>query len=85
LCMPGVRPTRSKWGADPVPLPFRQHLPGESLPDPGQPLPPLSTALLKHQLDSARLRMPPPSKPAAPAKPAALAIESAKTTPKKRK
>ena len=58
-----------KVGAEPVPFPFRQHLPGGGLPDPGQPLPPLNIALVKHQLD--RFRMPPPSKPAAPPKPAA--------------
>ena len=64
----GTSITVKVGGAEPVPFPFRQHLPGGGLPDPGQPLPPLNIALVKHQLD--RFRMPPPSKPAAP-KPAA--------------
>ena len=65
----GTSITVKVGGAEPVPFPFRQHLLGGGLPDPGQPLPPLNIALVKHQLD--RFRMPPPSKPAAPPKPAA--------------
>ena len=66
-------------------------MPGEGLPGPGQPLPPLSTAFVKHPGGS---HPKPPSKSAAPAKPvasasakpvpAAPAIESATTIPKRK-
>jgi len=42
----GTSITVKVGGAEPAPLPFRQHLTGGSLPDPGQPLSPLSTALV---------------------------------------
>ena len=55
----GTSITVKVGGAEPVPFPFLRHLPGGSLPDPGQPLPPLNIVLVKHQLN--RFRMPPPS------------------------
>ena len=51
----GTSITVKVGGAKPVPFPFRQHLPGGGLPDPGQPLPPLNIALVKHQLDRFRI------------------------------
>ena len=78
-CVPGGRPSVKVGGAEPVPFPFRKHLPGGSLLDPGQFLLPLNIALVKHQLD--RFRMPPPPKPAAPTKPAASVKPTAPAKP----
>jgi len=75
----GTSITVKVGGAEPVPFPFRKHLPGGSLLDPGQFLLPLNIALVKHQLD--RFRMPPPPKPAAPTKPAASVKPTAPAKP----